>query len=171
MNGARAIFTHNSVSPLIPPQLEGLGSAILPHACREMDGEIWQTALMAAQGVIECYHPCSSFKSACLEGSCKLGKTCSPPIWISWLKIEHLTCPNKVTWMSYSLSLRKAGFLGELQGKGRSLMFLTELERREWGKWVPCRLEVLSSSVWKLERAPTLIWDTFCMMTSLVLQI
>lgn len=43
MNGARAIFTHNSlvrVSPLIPPQLEGLGSTILPHACGEMDGEI-----------------------------------------------------------------------------------------------------------------------------------
>lgn len=106
MNGARAIFTHNSlvrVSPLIPPRLEGLGSAILRHACREMDGEIWQTVLMAAQGVIECYHPCSSFKSACLEGGCKLGKTCSPPTWISWLKIEHLTCPNKVTWLSYSV--------------------------------------------------------------------
>ena len=65
----------------------------------------------------------------------------------------------------------KVEFLGERQGKGRSLMFLT-MNYSEGREAVSSQLALKSSLLmYEKERDLTLIWDTSYMRTSLVLQI
>lgn len=99
---------------------------------REKDGKIWQTG----QRVIRCYHPCWSSRSAWYHETPNWVKHVAPT-WISLLKIEHLTCPKKVTWLPYFLFMSKSGVSWKV------------VRKRPWYSllWIIVRCEVLSSQL------------------------